>query len=426
MGGNRSKTIHERSASGAKLWNDAAVSAAISRQMTGDFSASADLARSMHTDAAYHAAIKKRVNGLIRNDLTVQPDDEEDALQTEATELVAEHLQTMLPETELSKLDQWFQDIGATVGTVDWTFSETAWVPVLRTLNPQWLRYDQALKRWTYDTADGTVEVCPGDGRWILITDWSPGMPAGFVTSLGKTWLNKQLSDQNWSDWNDEAGFPIGLCRVPRENVSPEESDAFVADVFNARSTKTIKLPQGAGPQDSYDYELLNASGGSDGWQSFKTHVEYADRKFQVAILGGNLSSEVASSGGNRAASSTHHGVERELVQGDAQTFSTQLRQQLFKPFVEQNLGLGITAPWPRWDIKEPDDLIEESQALTGLTSFIGSIPSNFTVSNLTDIAERFGVVLVEKTNVQEGPKPTQGGQAGTGGATSDAATEPT
>ena len=292
---------------------------------------------------------------------------------------------------------------------------------MLRTLNPQWLRFDQNLKRWTYDSQDGQLEVTPGDGRWVLVSRWSPGLPAGHVTSLGKAWLSKQLSEQDWNDWNDQAAFPIGLCRTPRD-ATPEETDQFVSDVYASHTTKTIKLPQGTVEGSSYDYEQLDASAGSSNWQSFKTQVEYVDRKFQVAILGGNLSSEVASSGGNRAASATHHGVERELVQGDAQLLSTVIRDQVIRPFIEANLGLGVAPPWPNWDIKEPDDLIEQAQALNGFTQFVSSIPTNFTVSNLPDIAERFGVVLVEKTNVQEGPKPTQGPEGSSEGTTSPAA----
>jgi len=117
--GDRSITVSERNASGAKLWNDAAVRSAISRQMTGDFSATADLARSMHTDPAYHAAIRKRVDGLIRNELTLRPDNEEDQSQLDAVEFAEPHLFTMLPETELAQLDQWFQDLEVAVATLD-------------------------------------------------------------------------------------------------------------------------------------------------------------------------------------------------------------------------------------------------------------------------------------------------------------------
>lgn len=380
-------TINEVPYRGQKLWSHETAKAAVFDVCAGSWERATDLCTSMQTDAAYSAAISKRVNGLIRTPLTF--DCSSAAVRTKLQKVAWQ----MLPEVEVSALLTWYLGVGAAPATYDIIDDpSTGWrVPCLRTLTPRGLKYDQYRCMWTYRTRDaGTVELVPGKGGAIIMSTWRAGLSPGYVCSLGQTWVDKCYALSDYKEYNSRHAWPTVHFDAPN-NTTDEQLLRVIGDWQSTDQTRCLATKRN---QDESGWTVTPMTGDSAKHECFTWLIDNADRKMQIAILGGNLSSEVASSGGNRAAAETHHGVEREFVAGDAQVLTTTLHDQLISVFLELN---DIKADvWPRWDVSTDDALERKAASLNSFAQFYNAMGDK--VANISEIAQQFGVQLTQPT----------------------------
>lgn len=378
-------------------WDAAMVRSAIEQQSTGDFQQSTKLARKMLADAAFSAAINKRVNSLIRSKFYMESEDE-----TPSSKIISESMLDIwfdtIPEITIKNLLKNYLLLGVSIAYVTWEQNTSTddigmWVPNVTVYSTEFLKYNQTTCKWTYRFSDTEVEVHPGDGNWILLSEWEPGTVTGFVSHLGECWINKKFAERDQSVGNENHIDSICVVTDNNTGVMQEQHtlDDLASEIQNKKRDRVLTLPAG------YSVSFQDAMS-SYKPEAFTNVIEYADKKMQISILGGNLSSDVV--GGSYAAAQTHIGAEIGLTESDEAVMSTELHKQLIKHVVSVNYGDVVAnkyTPYPRWKVTEDDDLSTEIDTLIKIKNFIGE---DYQIDNVVETLSKFGIVVKPKNKI--------------------------
>lgn len=332
------------------IWDHASVASAISAQTTGTWQRSALLGYIMLGDGRFGALVDKLINGLIRITPTVRPVNEDNQEEANAAKLLQDNWQKMVPEVALVQLLRHFLLVRCAPAVNIWKYTSSMWMPVLQNYSPHNTSYThsyllQGVTPWRQRTYDGLKEITPGDGRWVLMTDWTPGVPLGFASQLGMTWLDKQIARANRSDIANQIANQKYKAITPMGETDMAVREQYVTDIMNIASTAVVECPQN--PDGSgYNVEAIEVN--RDGWETASEAISEANNDYAIAILGANLTTEI-SSVGSYAAAEVHAGVAKEIIQSLAAILATTLRDQIWKPFIEENVGIGVECPWVEW-----------------------------------------------------------------------------
>jgi len=385
----------KRQSRSANNVNEQTVRSAQAAQQTGDFRGITQLSKKMMTDGTYAAAITKRVNNLIRTDFTLQPADAESDLSKAVAEELLAQWQDYVPEKKLSTLLTSFLNVGVAVAFVTWQQTgDGIYSPeCIDVLDTEYLRFDQPKQIWEYDTADqGRVEVVPGDGNWILLVNsWMPGYNAGFAASLGLSYVSKAFALKDWADGNAAHIDNIAVIQQVDDPVNDDQQDvdALVDEIQTNKLEKVLYVSK----DKTVTFE---SSINSYDPTAFSTLIDEVNKTYQIAVLGGNLSSDV-SSGGSYAAANIHHDGELNFAKADEQFLGTELHNQLMGPWAAANFDAPEEAPWPAWALDEEDvaDLQASIDVLTKAMQIAEQ--AGYEVSNIPELMEKYGIVLKEK-----------------------------
>lgn len=396
-------------------WTIGQIRSALSSHRLGDMCAPSQLFDSMLEDDELPGTLQKRVEATLKSDfrLTLQGEDRELNRRERQTEAL---FCEMAPDDELLDFFAHFLVLGVGVATLDWDTSGSVWVPKLRNLPTEFLRYDEEERVWKYYAREGEQIVTPGDGKWILIARGQRGWNWGLIRALAVLWLGKQMTIGDWQRYCQKHGLPIIKAKVPML-AHEDEKEGFVDDLDELQSEGVIGLPQGGDGQASYDVELLEAK--DTAWESFKANLERADRKIQCMLLGSNIGTEQSdATGGSRAAAETSaKGLDRDKAKADAKTLGRTLQEQLLEPFFQLNFGPNATVPFPFWDTCPEDDAREWATARTQFVDMLGKLPAaGYRLKNVDEIAADYGMELEESEKgpmVDRDPEPAPGGESG-------------
>jgi hypothetical protein len=350
----------------------------------------------------------------------------------------------MAPYGELLRIDADLLVMGVSVFTLDWDTRSAAkggqadglWVPTLRALPSEFLRYDHSERCWKYQAQEATLKwdpskplpsvlaslggageltVTPGDGKWGLVTLGHRGWLWGLIRGLAGLWFGKQETYCNWQRYNQKHGLPIVKAKLPITGDADEKED-FVDALGSVVREGIVGLPQ---DEEGYGYDVELLEPTTVTWQGFQASLERDDRKIQVALLGGNLGAEVAKSGGNMGAAATHADELQKLAGGDAQILGEALKEQLLRPFFTLNFGPEKCKdlPTPYWDTCPEEDCRSWTTAQGQLAVTIKTFgEAGYEIMNLGDVANDFGLMLAKKPAAERAPPPGAPG-AGPGGA---------
>lgn len=382
-------------------WTISDVRNALRQHADGLFQLSAQLVDSFGEDDLIPGLEEKRIDAVLGSDFCLEPVDEPNAqLSKRLATKYGPLWWDMFPEGETGELLKWFRMLGVGVAVLDWERTANSWTPHLRTLHPQFLRFDQARRIFVYTAQEGELDVTPGDGKWILLTDGSRGWMRGMVRSLAINWIAKQLTIRDWNRYNERHGLPIILARAPAIADSPDQ-EAFWDDIKSLGSETVAQLPSDLNDKGArFDLELLEAKDGS--YASFKDQLDRIDRRTMITVLGSNLATEV-NGAGSLAATTAHRGVEVAKATADAQKLSTELRRQALFPAIAFNYaGTRIdVVPWPKWDTEPPEDDKTQADAAAAIgLAFKNFSDAGYDVENLDEVEERYGVKLVKRAVV--------------------------
>jgi phage gp29-like protein len=392
-------------------WSVGQVVSALREHRLGWLSSSSQLLDTMGEDDEIPGDIKKRVNSVVRAAFSFEGEDEE------ANEFISEHWSYIIDKGELFDFVRNFVLMGVGVGVLDWQLKESVWIPCFRNLPTEFLHYDETIKRWKYQAQEGEFTVEPGNGTWVLLTSGQRGWLYGLVRALGLLWVAKQFVFRDWNRYNERHGLPIIKAKVP-VSVIESEKKKFVQEIQDLNAEGVIALPQGVdGPDVNYDVDLLETKDQS--WQSFQFALERFDRKIQVMLLGGNLGTEVATTGANRAAAETHKdNLDSEVAMPDSEALGQCFQRQVVRAFFFFNRGPEASysneLPYPCWDTEPPEDIQGRATAQKTFGEAITAIQNaGFKVKNIEAIAEQYGFELQEAPENKPQPAAARPGAPG-------------
>jgi phage gp29-like protein len=375
-------------------WTIGQIRAALLAHRAGEFALVAQLFDSMLEDDEFPGDLQKRVNALLRSEFHMQVPGEDRELNRRERQ-VQELFPDLCPDGELFDLIASWLILGVGVATIDWDTSGPLWIPKLRALPTEYLRYNEFAREWTYDAREGAQKVTPGDGKWILLTSGQRGWIWGMIRGLAVLWLSKQLTNGDWERYCQKHGLPIIKAKIPLFR-DEKEKDRFIDDLSEVSSEGVIGLPQGP-DGDGYDVELLEATDGS--WESFQAKIDRADRKIQIMLLGSNIGTEqTEATGGARAAAETSSaGLDQDKAKSDAKYVGQCLFEQLLKPFFDLNFGPAADVPFPYWDVCPEDDTREWADAQVQFVTVLNQIrTTGYKLKNAEQLGKDYGFELEE------------------------------
>jgi hypothetical protein len=404
-------------------WTVAQVKSALYIHQTGSFTESALLVEAMYADDELPTSLDRSVNLIAGAEFSLIPTEDSEGKPEQGSQLQVDVLapiwETSFPEHELAKMLRWFIMLGVAVGTIDWDTKQTPWKPYLRTLHPEFLWWDEGTVDpqtgrfgvFRYNSRNGSNEiVTPGDGKWVLLSDGRESWMRCSLRALATTWLVKQYAWRDWQRYNERHGLPIVKAMVPAVAEASDKA-SFFAGVRAMNSETTALLPQFSdedGP--NFDLELLEAKDQS--WDTFRSVIERCDRKIQVHFLGTNTN-ELIGTAGSRATSESGRNISAETAAERERRVSTDLRDQLVKPFSAFNVpGAELDlAPWPHYNTEGEEDTLKRAEGMKAFGEALSAIKAaGWDVANIEEEAERFGLKLEEREEPEIGP-----GQIGDG-----------
>lgn len=359
----------------------------------GMFSASAQLVEHMQRDDRVFATLTSRVMALTGLDFSIEPASSDEA-STVLTEKVQAWWMLAMPESALSEFLRWGVMLGVALAEVTWVIEEGQSIPTVKVWHPQFLRWDQALRKWYVITEDaGEIEVTPGNG-WIL---WLPfgerSWMQGAVRALAIPWLGRQWGYRDWFRRSEVEGNGIIKAKVPGE-VDNAKATKWLNSLRNLGREAVVKCPEG------FDIDIMTAKPGTADF--FGKLIASCDSAITLVLLGQNLTTQVE--GGSLAAAQVHSRVQRERTKADAESLSTGLRTQLLVPWGLLNIAgfVATMAPWPRWDTAEPADTKTEAEVLQVLSLTLGTLGNAGVPVDTAALAARFNLPLLTGSDVSK------------------------
>jgi phage gp29-like protein len=370
-------------------WTPGLLKAARVMADAGHLELAADFCESAMGDDRVIAALSTRTKGLVALPLTFEA--AKNSKRVVRALEAGEDWWAAFPASALAQLLAWGIILGVGLGEIVWTDRGSTinrLVPVLKVWHPRHLRYDWQRRVWTLRTEDKTIDIRPGDGKWILYTPYGESRPWSFGAwrAISLWHLLKRYAIEDWGYYSGKnagghlVAVPVGEGKV----LTKEARKELAADLFAAQANSAIVPPNG------FTIEMVEATAST--WETFEAQKNAADLGISVTLLGQNLSTEVA---GRASTGATLQGrVLQVFVDADAETLSTCIHDQALTWWAEFNFGNRDLAPWPLWDTKPPDDKAEQANLLNTLSQAVNVLGNAGAPIDVRALLEKFGVPL--------------------------------
>ena len=375
----------------------------------GNLERAALLCWSLLGDGRVRAALETRAKGLLR-----LPLDFEEAGDRRSSGRVAKALRggdfaIAHPEASLASLGAWGIILGIGIAQRVWEERDGRLLGVLRPYNARFLRWDTRRRVWVVRTELGEVDVVRGSRRWVLYAPSCSGWPDGdelpwmYGAWRGcmKPWLGK---DYSWGDWMDANERDASAIRVAdTEAVNGE----FPSKTTRDDATATLAALHGKAAlvlAPGLKARLLSSE--ATAWETFRASIADASAEIVVAITGQTTSTEAAK--GQDTAATLHGRVRQDLIDGDAQTLSTCLREQCLVDYAALNFASGDLAPWPKYQTAPPADVKGRGDALKALGDGMAALAKEMPEGKALDrvaILESAGVPMLDAATPPPAPK---------------------
>lgn len=395
----RGATIIEQPARSVTEWTPAMVKAALRDADSGSLARPADLVEAMMGDDRVTGVLSTRTHGLLALPLSYYGGSKSACKALEGTRAVAQRQAEpgdwirMFPENELAHLLAWGILLG--VGLAERVFpAERATgereVPTIRVWHPRWLRFEYTTRRWLLTTADGEIEIQPGDGKWILYLPYGSSRPwsHGAWRACAFAWVLKQFALHDRARHSEILGSATRVGVVPG-SAAPEKKKAFLADLRRMGRNTSMVLPEG------FDLKMVEATGRT--WEIYGAQVEWADRAIAISLAGQFVTTEGTKGFSN---GNIHADIKLDLIKFTAESLITCLHDQGVVPWAVDNFGKADAAPWAQFDTSPPEDKKATAEALltigSAITTIDGALAASGARVDARAVVDRFGVEVID------------------------------
>jgi phage gp29-like protein len=161
------------------------------------------------------------------------------------------------------------------------------------------------------------------------------------------------MSDTDWANYNAANATIVRKAVVPR-GATRASKDLFLDQLDDLGRDSSSLLCERNVDGSGFDFEYIAPGGGSQ-LDTFERSKADAAKQITIEILGQDKTTDMGANGA-RAAVETLQQVEDAIVAADAAGLSTVLRCQILEPWAALNLGSAALAPWPVWEVEQPEN----------------------------------------------------------------------
>lgn len=268
-------------------------------------------------------------------------------------------------------------------------FVETCSGLMLVRLDPEHVMYRWYEDSWWYRSAQGLIQIVPGDGRWVLYTPGGRQDPWewGALPSLARAYISKEHALFYRENWNSKLAHPARVAVSPQGGSEAQKQSWFRAVMAWGMNTVFGLTP-------GYDVKLLESNG--RGYESFKETIADSNTEFMVSVAG----QVVTVTGGTGFANANIHATIRgDLIEGDGMSLAECLCEQALPHVLVGICPEGESVHF-EWDTRPPQNRKEDAEALSAgaqaITDIVTSLSAHGITVDVRALAQRYGVPLAE------------------------------
>jgi phage gp29-like protein len=401
-------TYAQYPAATVSTWTVEQVKTALDNHENGSFSDSARLLDAMGRDERISGCLRSRCNALTsKNGIPFAVEQSEDSsnwIAKRAAKDVARLWWDVIPDSALRTAQRDAVGIGVHVSKINYENVDGMWVPRLQAWDPQNIHWDDTAGKYFASTTTGEVEVTVGDGQWFVYApDGDRAFMSGAVRCLGLPFLMRGWAYRDWARFCERHGFPILAIREPPIAGAAGEAQrkSFYERLRKLGREGIIRLPQSANTgSPSWGADYIEAKDTNS--PAFKDFKAALDVDIAVTLLGQNITTEP---GAQQQGVTGAREVKREFCAADAESYSTQAREQIWKPFGRFNYAGwdDSFAPWGRWDCSPPTDKLQRAQTIVAVGDGIKKLSDAGVDVDEKLLADQFGIpqkAVVEQKSV--------------------------
>jgi phage gp29-like protein len=379
-------------------WERDGVRGALDAHKVGQFSTASMLADDLYSDDRVQATLGSRTGALFGQPTTFERA-EADA-DGECLAAWKEQYECMSADGVFNEVKRQAIMIGLCVCEVLWDTSVTPWRQYLKPWSARFLYYRWDIRRLVAMTMNGPVIIEPGDGKWFVHAPY--GLYRGWlhatIRAIADLWLIKKLAWRDWARFNERHGLPIILAYVPAAGDA-KQKEQFINGMATMGQEAVVGLPQNV-DETGYDVKLLEAR--DRAYDTFGKTIEAVDRSIILAIKSQNLTTEVTE--GSFAAARQHGGTEQVTLEFDAKTWSSDVDEQLARPFALFNFGDTEMAPGTTYDVEPIEDDKAKAEVASTFSDAVASLATagvKLTPEGVVALAESMSVPIT-RAMIQE------------------------
>lgn len=368
------------------VWTLARIKQAIAAHELGMFAESSALVEAMTGEDRIARCLNELVGGCLRLPFRwAKARDTKHARR--AKRFVAKLWKKAVRTTALFDLCRWALMIGFGVGEIIWDQKPSKWTPIgLKIWHPRNMYWREDIRRLIVQTADGPVEVTPGNGKWVVLSfsgerSWMDGL----VRQLWRWWILRDYVWRDWGNFSEVMGHPIVTATAPASAEKPDK-DRFYRDAVNMGARGVAALEKG--PEGfAYDIGLLEAK--TDHSKGFSLLLDRCEANETICILGQNATSQ---NDGAYVARGVFSKVTLDRIDSLVGPLEEMLCEQICEPICDFNFGKANLAPTPQWDSEPPPDKANFAAALMATGQFLEtSSQAGYRVS-AKELSRRLGI----------------------------------
>lgn len=292
----------------------------------GNLEKAAQLWRAILTDGTFAGALSTRTAGTVSLPRKFYGNDQMIRELELGHESVRSVFDEMLPPGELTALLE--DRIGLGVGIGELCPVEGRDYPVLRRLDPMFLRYRWNEGRWYYNTNAGPIPVVPGDGHWCLFTAGTAApWQRGIWQYASQAWIRKMHAVYYSQSFEQTLANPARVCTAPLGATEEDRAQWFAAAGSWDNETIFLGIP-------GYDIKLLESQG--TGWQVFQKTIAACNDELLMAANGQTVT---ATGGSGFISSDLFRSVRQELIKEAADDLAYFINVQCIPQWVARKYG---------------------------------------------------------------------------------------
>lgn len=349
MGGNLSPLPQTR-----LRWYFADLERAAAAADGGDLSSAAQLYRAFRRDGVLSGLLSTCTDGLVRLPKRFYGDTAQ-IRELEPRNGSRSLFDEMAPPAELALLAADGRVLGVGVGELVPVQGRA--FPVLRRLEPEFLRYRWLEGRWYFSSIAGLLPITPGDGRWVLHCPGGHMAPwqFGLWQALGRAWISKEHALLHRFNYSAKLANPARAAKAPAAATETQRA-GFLANVIAWGVNTVFELPPG------WEVDLIESNG--RGYDVFRDEVETADNEFMVALAGQVVTT---TGGAGFANADIHKSIRADIIQAIADGLAYTVNTQIIPPWA---LTTHDSTPLEEraiveWDVAPPKERAAEAASLS-------------------------------------------------------------